>query len=368
MDVIALISNCPQLNNPCNAYNPTPIEVLIWERGTADMFRKVLIANRGAIACRIIRTLDRMGIASVAVYSEADRHALHVAHGRRGGAHRAGAGRRELSERRRASSMPRCTDRRRGDPSRLRLPVGEPRLCRSLRTRPASCSSGLRPEQMRAFGLKHTARETCRCKRRAAGCPAPACSRDVDARDERGGAHRLSGDAQEHGRRRRHRHAALSPTRASSRRCIERVRAPRRATTSRKPASTSRSSSRAARHIEVQIFGDGKGNVVALGERDCSAQRRNQKVIEETPAPDLPDDEPRGAVGDAACGSAQAVQLPSAGTVEFIYDADGERVLLPGSQHAPSGRARRHRGGHRRRSGRMDDPPGGRRAAASRSG
>ena len=80
MNVIVLISNCPQLNNPCNAYNPTPIEVLIWsKRDLIPMFNKVLIANRGAIACRIIRTLDRMGIASVAVYSEADRHALHVA-------------------------------------------------------------------------------------------------------------------------------------------------------------------------------------------------------------------------------------------------------------------------------------------------
>src|SRR5204863_4366712 len=75
-----------------------------------------------------------------------------------------------------------------------------------------------------------------------------------------------------------------------------------------------------ARHIEVQIFGDGVGDVVALGERDCSAQRRNQKVIEETPAPGLRDVE-RARLFAAAVKLGRAVQYRSAGTVEFIYDA-----------------------------------------------
>ena len=75
-----------------------------------------------------------------------------------------------------------------------------------------------------------------------------------------------------------------------------------------------------ARHIEVQIFGDGRGRVVALGERDCSLQRRNQKVLEETPAPNLPDDV-RARLHAAAVRLGESVAYASAGTVEFIYDA-----------------------------------------------
>src|SRR5258705_4084135 len=76
----------------------------------------------------------------------------------------------------------------------------------------------------------------------------------------------------------------------------------------------------AARHIEVQIFGDGRGNVVSLGERDCSAQRRNQKVIEETPAPGLSDAQ-RRALAETALALVRAAGYQSAGTVEFVLDA-----------------------------------------------
>ena len=76
-----------------------------------------------------------------------------------------------------------------------------------------------------------------------------------------------------------------------------------------------------ARHVEVQIFGDGTGHVLALGERDCSLQRRNQKVVEETPAPGL-SAATREALAAAAVRLGRAVSYRSAGTVEFVLDAD----------------------------------------------
>src|SRR5690606_20117883 len=82
-----------------------------------------------------------------------------------------------------------------------------------------------------------------------------------------------------------------------------------------------------ARHIEVQIFGDGQGNAIALGERDCSAQRRHQKVIEETPAPNIPDGV-RAQLHDTAARIMKAVCYRNAGTVEFIYDQQDHRFYF----------------------------------------
>ena len=114
------------------------------------------------------------------------------------------------------------------------------------------------------------------------------------------------------------------------------------------------------------MFGDGAGRVVALGERDCSLQRRNQKVVEETPAPHLPAGTRAGADRRRRAAGRSAADYRSAGTVEFLYDAGTRRLLLPRGQHPAAGRARRHRTGHRRRPGRMDGPRRGGRSRLPR--
>jgi urea carboxylase len=284
------------------------------QEASISMFQKVLIANRGAIACRILRTLRRMEIASVAVYSEADRHSLHVL---------------AADESVCLGPAPAAASYLRSDlllKAAIELGVdaihpGYGFLSENADFAEACAAAGIAfigptPQQMRDFGLKHTARELAA----ANGVPMLPGSGLLAGLDE---AHR---EAQRIG------YPVMLKSTAGgggigmqlcwrpedldeSFRSVERL------------AKNNFSQGglflekyvEHARHIEVQIFGDGAGHVVAVGERDCSVQRRNQKVIEETPAPGL-DQATRSALFTAAVRLAKAVSYRSAGTVEFVYD------------------------------------------------
>ena len=278
------------------------------------MFKKVLIANRGEIAVRVVKTLRRMGIMPVAIYSEADRFAPHVrladeavcvgpapvaesyldidailAAARATGAEAVHPGYGFLSE--------------------------NPEFAAAL-AREGIAFIGPRPEHMRAFALKHTARELAE----KSGVPLlPGSPLIVDLDDALTRADEIGYPVM------------LKSTAGGGgiglQLCHSAEEMPRLYETVRRLSLANFKDSglflekyvAAARHIEVQIFGDGEGNVIALGERDCSAQRRNQKVIEETPAPGLTAAD-RAALHEAAVRLGKSVSYASAGTVEFIYD------------------------------------------------
>jgi urea carboxylase len=280
------------------------------------MFHKVLIANRGAIACRIQRTLRRMGIASVAVYSEADRDSLHV---------------RDADE----SVLI-------GPASAAESYLRADRILQAARTHGAQaihpgygflsenaqfaqdCEDagiafvGPTPAQIRDFGLKHTARALAA----ASGLPLlPGSGLLTDLEHALDQAHRIGYPVM------------LKSTAGGGgigmQQCSDDVELRAAFDSVRRLAGSNFRDSGVflekyvtrARHIEVQLFGDGHGALIALGERDCSMQRRNQKVIEETPAPGL-HAELRQQLCAAAVRLGQAVGYRSAGTVEFIVDAD----------------------------------------------
>ncbi len=170
--------------------------------GHEPAVQKVLIANRGAIACRIIRTLERMGVASVAVYSEADRHAMHVARATEAVAIGPAPAALSYLNVEAILAAARTT-------SAEAIHPGYGFLSENPDFAEACGAAGIvfigpKPAQMRAFGLKHRARELAL----AAGVPlAPGSGllRDLDHARAEADAHRLSGDAEEHRGRRRHR-------------------------------------------------------------------------------------------------------------------------------------------------------------------
>ncbi len=280
------------------------------------MFTKLLIANRGVISRRITRTLRKLGVGSVAVYSEADAQSLHV----RDADEAVLLGPAAVAESYLKIERILAAARETGAQA---IHPGYGFLSENSEFAEACENAGLAfvgptPAQMRAFGLKHTARAIAG----QLGVPLlPGTGLLADAEAAAVEAERigfpvmLKSTAGGGGIGMRVCWSAAELTEAFA--SVQRVCA----SNFKESGLFLEKFVAHARHIEVQIFGDGRGRVVALGERDCSAQRRNQKVIEETPAPGL-SEEQRAGLFAAAIKLGEAVSYRSAGTVEFVFDAD----------------------------------------------
>jgi 3-methylcrotonyl-CoA carboxylase alpha subunit len=280
------------------------------------MLGSVLIANRGEIACRIARTARRLGLRTIAIYSEADRGALHV---------------RMCDEAHPIGPAPasesylvaeRIIDVARTAGAECVHP-GYGFLSENAEFADACAAAGIvfvgpPPSAIRGMGLKDRAKALMK----KAGVPVvpgyhgerqePSFLREkayeigypVLIKAVAGGGGK--------GMRRVDKHAEFDAALEGAQREAKASFGDPRVLIEKYVA--------APRHIEMQVFADGHGNAIHLNERDCSLQRRHQKVIEEAPAPGMPQDV-RAAIGAAAVKAAKAVGYVGAGTVEFIADS-----------------------------------------------
>ncbi len=288
------------------------------------MFRKVLIANRGEIAVRVIRTLREMEIASVAVYSDIDRASLHV---------------RMADEAERVGPAPSAESYLRIDNiiaaarkhGAEAIHPGYGFLSENAEFAAACEGAGIvfigpSAASIRSLGSKTAARRIAV----AAGAPvAPGTDRGVDLEEAREFARvhgypvllkAVAGGGGK-GMRRVDREADLESAHRNA--------SSEAAGAFGNPEMYVEKLIERPRHIEIQILGDRHGNMVHLGERECSIQRRHQKVIEECPSPLVARyPEMRAAMGDAAIKAARAAGYYNAGTVEFLVDADRRFYFL----------------------------------------
>lgn len=279
------------------------------------MFKKVLIANRGEIALRIIRACRELGVRTVAVYSEADRYSLHV----------------------RFADEAVCI----GPPPSKESYLNIPRLIAAAEVTNADAvhpgygflaenagfaeictTSGLtfigpKAESISAMGDKALARETMH----KAGVPiVPGSNGVISDFNE---AKRIAGDIGYP--------IIIKATAGGGGRGMRIVREPGDLENSFRTASHEAETAfgnpsvyverylEEPRHVEIQVMGDRHGNVVHYGERDCSIQRRHQKLVEESPSPAITQDI-REAMGTAAVKGAKGVHYEGAGTIEFLLD------------------------------------------------
>ena len=287
------------------------------------MFNKVLIANRGEIALRIIRACQELGIRTVAVYSEADRESLHV----------------------RFADEDVCIGPAASSQSYLNIPriIAAAEITGAEAIHPGYgflaenadfsdiCRKsnlvfiGPTADQIRAMGDKATARATMM----AAGVPtvpgSPGLVEDVTEATEMardiGFPVMIKASAGGGGKGMRIAHDAETFPRL-----FEAARTEARGAFGDPSVYLEKCILR-PRHVEIQVFGDQHGRVIHLGERDCSLQRRHQKLVEEAPSPAL-DAATRQAMGDAAVKAAAAIDYVGAGTVEFLLDVDGSFYFI----------------------------------------
>ncbi len=277
------------------------------------MFGRILIANRGEIACRIIRTAQRLGIRTIAVYSAADAQAMHVAMADE--AHLIGPG----PARESYLSIPHILDAARRSQAEAIHP-GYGFLSENAEFAEACTAAGIvfigpSASTIRAMGDKAQAKTIME----QAGIPTVPGYR---------------GEEQEHKRfaeeaRRLGYPVLIKAASGGGGRGMRIVTEPAQFAASLESAKREALSAfgkdrvilekylARPRHVEVQVFGDRRGNVAHLFERDCSAQRRHQKVVEEAPTPDLDQNRQR-VLRSAAVTAARAANYVGAGTVEFI--------------------------------------------------
>ncbi|MCI3880108.1 urea carboxylase [Acinetobacter higginsii] len=286
------------------------------------MFKKVLIANRGAIACRVIRSLKKLGIQSVAVYSEADRDSLHVSLADEAIFIGDSAAQQSYLNIEKILAAAQHTGAEAIHPGYGFL--SENAAFCDLCEQHGIAFIGPTSQQMRDFGLKHTARALA-IENNVPLLPGSQLLTDLDdavfQADQIGYPVMLKSTAGGGGIGMR-----LVWSEQELKEAYQTVSYLAQANFKDAGLYLEKFVEN-ARHIEVQIFGDGQGHVIALGERDCSVQRRNQKVIEETPAPHL-NDEQRSYIQQVAIQLMQSVQYRSAGTVEFVMDTDTQQFYF----------------------------------------
>jgi propionyl-CoA carboxylase alpha chain len=290
---------------------------------TRPPFSKILIANRGEIACRVIRTAKRMGIATVAVYSDADRDALHVRLADEAVAIGPAPAAQSYLVVEKIIEACRMTGAEAVHP-------GYGFLSERAAFAEALADAGItfigpNPHAIEAMGDKITSKRFARAAgvSTVPGHPDVVETAEETARiaAEIGFPVMIKASAGGGGKGMRIAHDAEEAAEGFAR--------------ARSEAASSFGDDRIflekfienPRHIEIQVLGDKHGNVIHLGERECSIQRRNQKVVEESPSP-LLDPETRARMGAEAVALAMAVGYDSAGTVEFVAGQDRSFYFL----------------------------------------